>query len=254
MKRLRFLLLAVLIVCMVCTFFACSPSNPVKPSDVGPIDDDRPDTPVVDDPAYMTASAAWEKLKDGALKINQGKSRYFNFDCDVFIDYFKDETGNTFTLRSKGSIDTVDDKNSEFVFEFYKTPYGTDEKIFLFGFYYIGSKDQLIYDASGIKKGAYAVKTDELSMGQFISDMSKVFHGLVGDDGSLASFLYNEVFGLEIPVVGSVSSLIEKIVSSETRLVDLGGGKERLIMPCDFGDLFGTIIGVLTSILSGKSD
>ena len=244
MRRLKVALLFVLMLCLVTGALVACNTTTNSGSNI-PTIPTPPDSSVEATPDIVSAAEAYAIFKEAALKSSEGQDGYINADALLYLDYIRDRNNKSFALRFQMAIDPANDANSEMRMELWRAELdGTLSKM-LIGFYYFDST--IVYDCTGIKKGATAVKTDDIDMTAIISTLSDAFGSsdfsellldkLLGID---VGDLISQLAGLNLDL-GSLESIFIALMG-ESRVYTLADGSQRLEIPMAIPTLLWTLI------------
>lgn len=233
MRRLKFALLFVLVICLVASaLVACNPTSnnannvPNIPVDPGNTDTTAPET--------LSGLDAYALFKQAALNTATGQKGYINADTLLYLDYIRDKNGYSFAVKLQLALDLVNDANSQMLVELWRMDANGVLTEMLIGFYYYDST--IVYDCSGAKKGAKAVKTDDIDITAIAATLQSAF-----GDSEFADLILNKILGIDIgELIGKLANInlqlgtLEGILTAffgDSRLFTFADGSQRLEMP-----------------------
>lgn len=233
MRRLKFALLFVLVICLVASaLVACNPTSnnannvPNIPVDPGNTDTTAPET--------LSGLDAYALFKQAALNTATGQKGYINADTLLYLDYIRDKNGYSFAVKLQLALDLANDANSQMLVELWRMDAnGVLTEMFI-GFYYYDST--IVYDCSGAKEGAKAVKTDDIDITAIAATLQSAF-----GDSEFADLILNKILGIDIgELIGKLAGInlqlgtLEGILTAffgDSRLFTFADGSQRLEMP-----------------------
>ena len=233
MRRLKFALLFVLVICLVASaLVACNPTSnnannvPNIPVDPGNTDTTAPET--------LSGLDAYALFKQAALNTATGQKGYINADTLLYLDYIRDKNGYSFAVKLQLALDLANDANSQMLVELWRMDANGVLTEMLIGFYYYDST--IVYDCSGAKKGAKAVKTDDIDITAIAATLQSAF-----GDSEFADLILNKILGIDIgELIGKLANInlqlgtLEGILTAffgDSRLFTFADGSQRLEMP-----------------------
>lgn len=233
MRRLKFALLFVLVICLVASaLVACNPTSnntnnvPNIPVDPGNTDTTAPET--------LSGLDAYALFKQAALNTATGQKGYINADTLLYLDYIRDKNGYSFAVKLQLALDLANDANSQMLVELWRMDANGVLTEMLIGFYYYDST--IVYDCSGAKEGAKAVKTDDIDITAIAATLQSAF-----GDSEFADLILNKILGIDIgELIGKLASInlqlgtLEGILTAffgDSRLFTFADGSQRLEMP-----------------------
>lgn len=233
MRRLKFALLFVLVICLVASaLVACNPTSnnannvPNIPVDPGNTDTTAPET--------LSGLDAYALFKQAALNTATGQKGYINADTLLYLDYIRDKNGYSFAVKLQLALDLANDANSQMLVELWRMDANGVLTEMLIGFYYYDST--IVYDCSGAKKGAKAVKTDDIDITAIAATLQSAF-----GDSEFADLILNKILGIDIgELIGKLAGInlqlgtLEGILTAffgDSRLFTFADGSQRLEMP-----------------------
>ena len=215
MRKLKIALLIALILCLVCgVLVACDPigKDPGAPDTPGgPGDPEVPDSGI----RSVSSSQAYAAFKEAALNVYAGN--YFNFSTTIGLDYIKDKYGRYFAVKIRAAIDPEEDANSEMLVELWRMNEAGGEETLLLGLYYFDGT--IVYDCTGIKKGAQVVKTEDLDITAIAKAVDKALGGT-----SVGQLLLDNLLGIELGDLGSVERILTALFAPTSRAVVAADG------------------------------
>lgn len=238
MKKLKYAFLFVLVLCLIgVSLVACNPPEKKVPNIP-----DNPGGSETQDYEVVKGQEAFAIIKDAAVKAGAASGEgYINSEAVLFLDYAKDAEGNAYAVKMQFALDLHNDAESELLLELWRTDGGGTSKDnlteLLVGFYYFDST--IVYDCTGIKQGARAVKTDDLDLSALANQMQGVF----GDSG-IADLIVNKLLGMDIAGVISVEDILTALFDT-SRLYNLGGGLQKLEIPFNIPSVISVLGGLL---------
>lgn len=233
MRRLKFALLFVLVICLVASaLVACNPtSNNANNVSNIPVDPGNTDTTA---PETLSGLDAYALFKQAALNTATGQKGYINADTLLYLDYIRDKNGYSFAVKLQLALDLANDANSQMLVELWRMDANGVLTEMLIGFYYYDST--IVYDCSGAKKGAKAVKTDDIDITAIAATLQSAF-----GDSEFADLILNKILGIDIgELIGKLAGInlqlgtLEGILTAffgDSRLFTLADGSQRLEMP-----------------------
>lgn len=233
MRRLKFALLFVLVICLVASaLVACNPtSNNANNVSNIPVDPGNTDTTA---PETLSGLDAYALFKQAALNTATGQKGYINADTLLYLDYIRDKNGYSFAVKLQLALDLANDANSQMLVELWRMDANGILTEMLIGFYYYDST--IVYDCSGAKKGAKAVKTDDIDITAIAATLQSAF-----GDSEFADLILNKILGIDIgELIGKLAGInlqlgtLEGILTAffgDSRLFTLADGSQRLEMP-----------------------
>lgn len=244
MRRLKVALLFVLMLCLVTgALVACN--NTTNSGSNIPTIPTPPDSSVEATPDIVSAAEAYAIFKEAALNSGEGQDGYINADALLYLDYIRDKNNKSFALRFQMAIDPENDANSEMRLELWRAELDGTLSEMLIGFYYFDST--IVYDCSGIKKGATAVKTDDIDITAIVSTLSDAF-----GSSDFSELLLDKLLGIDVgDLLASLAGLnidlgsLESIflaLMGESRVYTLADGSKRLEIPMAIPTLLWTLI------------
>lgn len=233
MRRLKFALLFVLVICLVASaLVACNPTSnnannvPNIPVDPGNTDTTAPET--------LSGLDAYALFKQAALNTATGQKGYINADTLLYLDYIRDKNGYSFAVKLQLALDLANDANSQMLVELWRMDANGVLTEMLIGFYYYDST--IVYDCSGAKEGAKAVKTDDIDITAIAATLQSAF-----GDSEFADLILNKILGIDIgELIGKLAGInlqlgtLEGILTAffgDSRLFTFADGSQRLEMP-----------------------
>lgn len=233
MRRLKFALLFVLVICLVASaLVACNPTSnnannvPNIPVDPGNTDTTAPET--------LSGLDAYALFKQAALNTATGQKGYINADTLLYLDYIRDKNGYSFAVKLQLALDLANDANSQMLVELWRMDANGVLTEMLIGFYYYDAT--IVYDCSGAKKGAKAVKTDDIDITAIAATLQSAF-----GDSEFADLILNKILGIDIgELIGKLAGInlqlgtLEGILTAffgDSRLFTFADGSQRLEMP-----------------------
>lgn len=238
MKKLKYAFLFVLVICLVgASLIACNPPEKSVPSIP-----ENPGGSVGEDYEVVKGQDAFGIIKNAAVNAGSASGDgYINSQAVLFLDYVNDAEGNAYAVKMQFALDLYSDAESELLLELWRTDgRGTSADNLtelLVGFYYFDST--IVYDCTGIKQGARAVKTDDLDL----SALAEQMQGIFGDSG-LADLIVNKLLGMDIAGIISVEDVLTALFDT-SRLYNLGGGRQRLEIPFNIPSIISVVGGLL---------
>lgn len=233
MRRLKFALLFVLVICLVASaLVACNPtSNNANNVPNIPVDPGNTDTTA---PEIISGLDAYALFKQAALNTATGQKGYINADTLLYLDYIRDKNGYSFAVKLQLALDLANDANSQMLVELWRMDANGVLTEMLIGFYYYDST--IVYDCSGAKKGAKTVKTDDIDITAIAATLQSAF-----GDSEFADLILNKILGIDIgELIGKLAGIdlklgtLEGILTAffgDSRLFTLADGSRRLEMP-----------------------
>ena len=243
MRKLKTVLLIIVMLCLVCgTLAACNPK--------GGGDTTVPETPDDTTPSNVNAissTAAYAAFREAALNTYPGN--YYNFGLTLGLDYVKDENGRYYSVKIQAAIDPENDENSQLLIELWRTTAdGADDDLLLGFYYYDGT---VVYDCTGIKKGATVVKTQDLNM----TAVAKAVNTALGGT-SIGSLLIENLLGIELGDLGTVEGLLSILFGKTARMITAADGTVEYQIPLNLASLLSVVGGLLApdGLLGSYSD
>ena len=233
MRRLKFALLFVLVICLVASaLVACNPtSNNANNVPNIPVDPGNTDTTA---PEALSGLDAYALFKQAALNTATGQKGYINADTLLYLDYIRDKNGYSFAVKLQLALDLANDANSQMLVELWRMDANGVLTEMLIGFYYYDST--IVYDCSGAKEGAKAVKTDDIDITAIAATLQSAF-----GDSEFADLILNKILGIDIgELIGKLAGInlqlgtLEGILTAffgDSRLFTFADGSQRLEMP-----------------------
>lgn len=247
MRKLKIALLIALILCLVCgVLVACDPigKDPGAPDTPGgPGDPEVPDSGI----RSVSSSQAYAAFKEAALNVYAGN--YFNFSTTIGLDYIKDKYGRYFAVKIQAAIDPEEDANSEMLVELWRMNEAGGEETLLLGLYYFDGT--IVYDCTGIKKGAQVVKTEDLDITAIAKAVDKALGGT-----SVGQLLLDNLLGIELGDLGSVERILTALFAPTSRAVVAADGTVEYQIPINLASLLGLVGGLIApdGLLGDYSD
>lgn len=247
MRKLKIALLIALILCLVCgVLVACDPigKDPSVPDTPGgPGDPEVPDSGI----RSVSSSQAYAAFKEAALNVYAGN--YFNFSTTIGLDYIKDKYGRYFAVKIQAAIDPEEDANSEMLVELWRMNEAGGEETLLLGLYYFDGT--IVYDCTGIKKGAQVVKTEDLDITAIAKAVDKALGGT-----SVGQLLLDNLLGIELGDLGSVERILTALFAPTSRAVVAADGTVEYQIPINLASLLGLVGGLIApdGLLGDYSD
>lgn len=236
MRKLKIALLIALILCLVCgVLVACDPigKDPGAPDTPGgPGDPEVPDSGI----RSVSSSQAYAAFKEAALNVYAGN--YFNFSTTIGLDYIKDKYGRYFAVKIQAAIDPEEDANSEMLVELWRMNEAGGEETLLLGLYYFDGT--IVYDCTGIKKGAQVVKTEDLDITAIAKAVDKALGGT-----SVGQLLLDNLLGIELGDLGSVERILTALFAPTSRAVVAADGTVEYQIPINLASLLGLVGGLI---------
>ena len=240
MRKVKFAILIVLVLCLVTALFvACDQTDnkssgtpPTIPTEQGPgISADGYET--------LSAGEAWDTFVDAARAANADTGHYVWNDSIVRLGYTKDKNGSYYAVRTWADINFDNDADSSMLLELWRADAAGELTEVLLGLYYYEST--LVFDCTGLNEGATVVKTDNINLTSVEATLRELFGG-----NSLATFILDHLFKLSIDPVGEIGGLIPALFG-DSRLTTAADGTQRLEIPVPLtGILSGALSGLLT--------
>ena len=247
MRKLKIALLIALILCLVCgVLVACDPigKDPGAPDTPGgPGDPEVPDSGI----RSVSSSQAYAAFKEAALNVYAGN--YFNFSTTIGLDYIKDKYGRYFAVKIQAAIDPEEDANSEMLVELWRMNEAGGEETLLLGLYYFDGT--IVYDCTGIKKGAQVVKTEDLDITAIAKAVDKALGGT-----SVGQLLLDNLLGIELGDLGSVERILTALFAPTSRAVVAADGTVEYQIPINLASVLGLVGGLIApdGLLGDYSD
>lgn len=247
MRKLKIALLIALILCLVCgVLVACDPTgkDPGAPDTPGgPGDPEVPDSGI----RSVSSSQAYAAFKEAALNVYAGN--YFNFSTTIGLDYIKDKYGRYFAVKIQAAIDPEEDANSEMLVELWRMNEAGGEETLLLGLYYFDGT--IVYDCTGIKKGAQVVKTEDLDITAIAKAVDKALGGT-----SVGQLLLDNLLGIELGDLGSVERILTALFAPTSRAVVAADGTVEYQIPINLASVLGLVGGLIApdGLLGDYSD
>ena len=243
MRKLKFAILFVLILCLTAAVFvACNPQG--EGSDVGPIPTPTPGDPVIDDGQYTIQGAdAWNMFVEAAKASNTDTGRHVYADTVIRLEYAKNAKGFAYALKVQADIDLENDANSQLLLELWEEDGEGNLSEMLLGLYYFEST--LVYDCTGLKLGATAVKTENIDITAIERTLRELFAGSENEQyKSLAQFILNDLLSLNSDIGGIIVGAIPGLFG-ESRVTTDADGSQRIEMPIPLSGILGGALGGL---------
>ena len=243
MRKLKFAILFVLILCLTAAVFvACNPKG--EGSDVGPIPTPTPGDPVIDDGQYTIQGAeAWNMFVEAAKASNTDTGRHVYADTVIRLEYAKNAKGFAYALKVQADIDLENDANSQLLLELWEEDGEGNLSEMLLGLYYFEST--LVYDCTGLKLGATAVKTENIDITAIERTLRELFAGSENEQyKSLAQFILNDLLSLNSDIGGIIVGAIPGLFG-ESRVTTDADGSQRIEMPIPLSGILGGALGGL---------
>lgn len=247
MRKLKIALLIALILCLVCgVLVACDPigKDPGAPDTPGgPGDPEVPDSGI----RSVSSSQAYAAFKEAALNVYAGN--YYNFSTTIGLDYIKDKYGRYFAVKIQAAIDPEEDANSEMLVELWRMNEAGGEETLLLGLYYFDGT--IVYDCTGIKKGAQVVKTEDLDITAIAKAVDKALGGT-----SVGQLLLDNLLGIELGDLGSVERILTALFAPTSRAVVAADGTVEYQIPINLASVLGLVGGLIApdGLLGDYSD
>lgn len=247
MRKLKIALLIALILCLVCgVLVACDPigKDPGAPDTPGgPGDPEVPDSGI----RSVSSSQAYAAFKEAALNVYAGN--YYNFSTTIGLDYIKDKYGRYFAVKIRAAIDPEEDANSEMLVELWRMNEAGGEETLLLGLYYFDGT--IVYDCTGIKKGAQVVKTEDLDITAIAKAVDKALGGT-----SVGQLLLDNLLGIELGDLGSVERILTALFAPTSRAVVAADGTVEYQIPINLASVLGLVGGLIApdGLLGDYSD
>lgn len=247
MRKLKIALLIALILCLVCgVLVACDPigKDPGAPDTPGgPGDPEVPDSGI----RSVSSSQAYAAFKEAALNVYAGN--YFNFSTTIGLDYIKDKYGRYFAVKIQAAIDPEEDANSKMLVELWRMNEAGGEETLLLGLYYFDGT--IVYDCTGIKKGAQVVKTEDLDITAIAKAVDKALGGT-----SVGQLLLDNLLGIELGDLGSVERILTALFAPTSRAVVAADGTVEYQIPINLASVLGLVGGLIApdGLLGDYSD
>ncbi len=245
MRKLKTVLLIIVMLCLVCgTLAACNPKGG------GPADPGTPDDTTPSNVNAISSTAAYAAFREAALNTYPGN--YYNFGLTLGLDYVKDENGRYYSVKIQAAIDPENDENSQLLIELWRTTAdgadGADDDPLLGFYYYDGT---VVYDCTGIKKGATVVKTQDLNM----TAVAKAVNTALGGT-SIGSLLIENLLGIELGDLGTVEGLLSILFGKTARMITAADGTVEYQIPLNLASLLSVVGGLLApdGLLGSYSD
>ena len=242
MRKLKTVLLIIVMLCLVCgTLAACNPKGG------GPADPGTPDDTTPSNVNAISSTAAYAAFREAALNTYPGN--YYNFGLTLGLDYVKDENGRYYSVKIQAAIDPENDENSQLLIELWRTTADGADDTLLLGFYYYDGT--VVYDCTGIKKGATVVKTQDLNM----TAVAKAVNTALGGT-SIGSLLIENLLGIELGDLGTVEGLLSILFGKTARMITAADGTVEYQIPLNLASLLSVVGGLLApdGLLGSYSD